>query len=158
MDSIQFKGAIPIGLAITQLIVSGLSISLTSLVLSASPHPGPHPAGRIKIDEEAPPLPARNPPSSSSVTSAATGWNINDLCYVSHNGSRPSGADAPAVRSGRYQMTVATIRSVGLLFSRIVAVGVFMVIIYLIIFELINLISFIIYYLIFICNINIYNL
>jgi len=122
--NIGYDGAIPIGLAITQLMVAGLSISLSSLILSTPPHPAlPALPAVAKSDEEAPPLPARNPASSG-------GWNMSVLCQMgSSNGSRSGrgiAADASALRSGRYQMAIATIRSVGLLFSRTVAVGVFM--------------------------------
>ena len=52
------------------------------------------------MDAEAPPLPARHPPNRLA---------------------------ASGLRIGRHQTAIATVRSVGLLFSRTVAVGVFMV-------------------------------
>ena len=131
--NIGVPGVIAISLAMTQLLISGLTISVTSLVLStplttplspSSPTPTAwSPASLAKIDEEAPPpLPARN--------LADARWNMAGLCQVGPGtGSNYAAHATSAIRSGRYQMAIATIRSVGLLFSRTVAVGVFMVII-----------------------------
>ena len=117
--NIGAPAAVPIGLAIGQLLMCGVTIALSSLVLSTPSAPS---SPAAKCDEENPnpqPLPARN--ASSGV------WNLSSLCQPSAPAADPSESEDGTIPSSSYQLAIATMRSVCLLFSRTVAVGVFMV-------------------------------